>query len=194
MTRADLRILSGMARHRAPDVASPLHGPSPTAGHPTGTGRPRHAASGPARVNAPERRGRHRGPPSPSERPAAAGRTGTHRARPALEVVGPLVVEVPTAPPALLEVTPTPALAVLTPVPTPIPTSPPVPAPTQAPGYPAAETVAWAGFASLVSCGVVAGGQGPREEALWILGVSGGALSVISLGMFGLRRRRHRRA
>ena len=57
-----------------------------------------------------------------------------------------------------------------------------------------AETITWAGFACLVSCAVVAGGQGPREEGMWILGVSGGALGTVGLGMLLLRRLRHGRA
>jgi LPXTG-motif cell wall-anchored protein len=56
------------------------------------------------------------------------------------------------------------------------------------------ETALWAGFAALVSCGVVAAGQGPREEAIWILGIGGASLGLLGLGLFGLRRRRHGRA
>lgn len=104
-------------------------------------------------------------------------------------MVGPLTVAEP--PPPLVEVRPTPVVITLAPSPAAVPA--PEPEAVRTPGYPMAETVLWAGFASVVSCAVVAGGQGPREEALWILGIGGGALTTAGLGLLGVRRLRRGR-
>ncbi|MGQ0845089.1 MAG: hypothetical protein ACT4QF_13240 [Sporichthyaceae bacterium] len=159
-----------MARHRAPDVASPLHGPHPTAGQPAGTGRPRHAAGRGSVVEAPERT-----------------RTGRHRAAPALEFIGPIVVVEPVPVP-LYEPVEIPPLFETVPAPEPSAQPPAEPAPEHRQPY--AETIAWAGFASLVSCTVVGAGQGEREQAIWTLGVAGAVLSTVGLGLLAAGRRR----
>jgi hypothetical protein len=156
-----------MARHRAPDVALPLHGPSPTAGHP-GTGRPRHAAG-----------------PAPAVETPVQVRTGRHRAAPTLEFVGPILVA---------DAEPRPVVVVAAPAaPIDVPEQPaPAREPDPGPGYrqPYAEVVSWAAFASLVSCAVVGAGQGERAQAVWTLGVSGAVLSTVGLGLFAAGRRR----
>lgn len=177
-----------MARHRAPDVALPLHGPSPTAGH-TGTGRPRHAA----------------GPSRAAQAPVQV-RTGRHRAAPSLEFIGPIVVVDPDRPPVVVALHAAPVvvspvvvspvvvapIAEPDPVPEPAPESSVVAAATPASTgrRPLAELVSWAGFASLVSCAVVGAGQGEREQAIWTLGVSGAVLSSVGMGLLAAGRRR----
>lgn len=173
-----IRILTRMARHRAPDVVPAVHDV-----HPTGTGRPRHAA-GPAKVGPSEdRAARHRGGVSVAERVYAPVR-GTPTA---LEFVPPLVVV--EAEPAPVEL----ASVVLI-GPAPIEVAPRAPRAEPRDARPYAEVVAWAGFASLVGCGVVGAGQGPREQAIWTLGVLGAVLSTAGLGWLAALRRRGRQA
>ena len=185
MRVAEVCILARMARHRAPDVVSPLHGV-----HPTGTGRPRHAAAAAARVHAPDHRGRHRGPASPSERrrnhvadrqspceaDAGVRRAVGRRGAPAGTAARPRRGRCRPRSWSCSPAAPTAARSRRSPTAT-----APAPAdgarPSPGPGSPA-----WC------SCAVVAGGQGPREEGLWILGVGGGALTTVGLGLLLLRR------
>ncbi|MGQ0465548.1 MAG: hypothetical protein ACT4QG_09530 [Sporichthyaceae bacterium] len=186
-----------MARHRAPDVASPLHGV-----HPTGSGRPRHAA-GPAQVGPGETRiGRHRGA-SAAERALAPVREPAFRETPVpVELPPPSVVAEPQLEPVELHPVPLEGAAASLPVePTVIELAPardlapqPAPPPALSPAQPYAEVVAWAGFASLVAAGVVSAGQGPRAEGIWTLSILGAGLTTSGLGWLAVRRQRARRA
>lgn len=182
MAGVRVRILTRMARHRAPDVVPALHGPSPTAGHPTGFDRPRHAA-GPAQAGpGGSRSGRHRGGAGTAERVFAPVR----EAPAALEFLPPLVVVEPDSEPVKLA----PVLPA-EPAPVAVAAPPPDAEPSaRADAQPYAEVVAWAGFASLVAAGVVSAGQGPREQAIWTLGVLGAVLSTTGLGWLAALRRR----
>ncbi len=116
------------------------------------------------------------------------------RAAHALEFLPPLVVVAPEIESAPVPAPPPPPVAPILATPVLGPALAPVlasePAHRAAPRPALAETVAWAGFACLVSAGVVSGGQGERAEAIWMLSIGGGALSIVGLVLLGLRHRR----